>query len=113
MAYIAKWIVKNTKHDLIFTSLSNFWSIIENDENAMVQHSMLNKKSAIDRGGFLARDGLTIVYWMKFESELAYKKWSEAYKKLPPIDEELEWTEIDEVDMNKYIPYRDGKPFTV
>ena len=46
---------------------------------------MLNKKFAIDRGGFLARDGLTIVYWMEFESELAYKKWYEAYKKLPTI----------------------------
>ena len=46
MAYTAKWIVKNTKKDLIYTSLSNFWSEIENDESVMVQHSFNNHKYA-------------------------------------------------------------------
>ena len=42
-----------------------------------------------------------------------YKKWYEGFKKLPPIDEDLEYTEVKEMDMTKYIPYRDGKPFKV
>ena len=113
MSYTAKWIVKNTKKDLIYTSLSNFWSEIENDESAMVQHSLNNRKYAMDRGGFLAKDGLTILYWMMFKDEDDYKKWYEEFKKLPPIDEDLEYTEVKEMDMTKYIPYRDGKPFKV
>ena len=114
MAYTAKWIVKNTKKDLIYTSLSNFWSEIEpNDESAMVQHSFNNHKYAMDRGGFLALDGKSILYWMMFRDEDDYKKWYEEFKKLPAIDEDLEYTEIDEMDMKKYIPYRDGKPFNV
>ena len=113
MAYTAKWIVKNKKVDLIFTSLSNFWSIVENDESAMVQHSILNRRYTMDKGGFLAKDGKTILYWMMFRNEDDYKRWSEAYKKLPPIDEDLEWVEIEEMDTEKYIPYRDGKPFSV
>ena len=112
MAYTAKWIVKNTKHDLIFTSLSNFWSIVENDESSISQHSILNKKYCIDRGGFLAKDGKSIVYWVMFKDELDFKQWQEDYKKLPAIDKELSFTEIDTIG-EEYIHYRDGKKFIV
>jgi len=115
MAHVVKWIVKNTKKHLIYTSLANFWSEIEpNDESAMVQHSIINRKYAIDRGGFLAYDGESILYWMMFNSEDDYKKWYEEFKKLPPIDKDLEYTKItEEMDVKKYIPYRDGKAFKV
>jgi len=115
MSYIAKWIVKNTKKDLIYTSLQNFWNEIEpNDESAMVQHSIINRKYATDRGGFLAYDGMSILYWMQFNSEDDYKKWYEEFKKLPPIDTDLEYTKVsEEMDVTKYIPYRDGKSFKV
>ena len=114
MTYIAKWIVKNTKKHLIYTSLQNFWDEIEpNDESIMVQHSVINRKYATDRGGFLANDGETILYWMEFKDEDDYKKWYEEFKKLPSIDTDLEYTKVDKMDIEKYIPYRDGKPFSV
>ena len=113
MAYTAKWIVKNTKKDLIYTSLSNFWAEIENDESKMVQHSLINHKYAMDRGGFLALDGKSILYWMMFRDEGDYKKWYEEFKKLPAIDTDLEYTEVKEMDTEKYIPWRDGKSFQV
>ena len=114
MTYTKKWIVKNTKKDLIYTSLSNFWAEIEeNDESAMVQHSLINRKYAIDRGGFLAYDGQSILFWMMFRNEDDYKKWYEEFKKLPAIDTDLEYTEVKEMDTGEYIPYRDGNPFEV
>ena len=79
----------------------------------MVQHSTLNRKYGLDRGGFLAKDGMSVVWWISFRDEDDYKEWLEEYKKLPPIDKELIWEQINALDEDKYYPYRDGKPFKV
>ena len=112
--YTAKWIVKNKRLDVIFTSLSNFWNHQSgNKDHAIAEHALLNKRFQLDKGGFLAKDGMSVIHWIIFKDELDYKQWDVSRKNLPPIDEDLEWTKIEEIDYEKYIPYRDGKPFKV
>ena len=113
MAYTAKWIIKNKEHPVIWLSEETFWSFVENDDEVVMEHMKLNKKYVLDRGAFLARDGLTFLHWVKFKDEESYKEWEEERKKLPQIDKQLEYTRVDEVDTEKYIHYRDGKLITI
>ena len=69
MAYTAKWIIKNKEHNLIWLSEETFWSFVENDDEVVLKHSKLNKEYVLDRGAFLARDGLTLLHWKKFKDE--------------------------------------------
>ena len=108
MAYIVKWIVKNTKQDVIFTSLSSFWAKVENDETALAEHSLLSKKYVLERGGFLARDGLSVVHWMTFKDHLDFQQWEEDCKRIPKIDEDLTYTRIEEIDFTLYYPGSDN-----
>ncbi len=113
MAYTAKWIIKNKEHNLIWLSEETFWSFVENDDEVVLKHSKLNKEYVLDRGAFLARDGLTLLHWKKFKDEESFKEWEEKKNKLPKLDKQLEYTKVDESDPEKYIHYRDGKLITI
>ncbi|MBC8295205.1 MAG: hypothetical protein H8E55_05350 [Pelagibacterales bacterium] len=102
MSYIAKWIVKNTKKDINFNTVSHFFNEVENDESIMEQHIFLSHKYAMDKGGYIAFDRKSILYWMEFKDEDTYKEYINEFYKLPAIDIDLEYTKVSEIDPKKY-----------
>lgn len=112
MIYTAFWIVK-TKTPLIHLSITGFWDCSENDKDVVTQHMILNSKFCIDRGGYLAKDGTSIIHYKTFVSKESHDEWKVLRDELPRLDEDLTFKRITEKEFedlsDKYVVNRGYK----
>lgn len=93
MIYTAFWIVK-TIEPIIHHSITGFWGCSENDEDVLTQHMILNSKFCADRGGYLAKDGMSIIHYKSFASKKSHDKWKVLRDELPRLDKNLTFKRI-------------------